>query len=351
MSGVSRMKALLLREHGDLGNITHGEIETPKPGPGEALIEVEAAALNGLDLWVIEGWPALRLQFPHVFGSDGAGIVAEIGPGVNGFEPGDRVAVNPSLWCGECEYCLAGEENQCRRFSVIGEHVPGFFAQYTVVPARNLVPLPDHVSFETAAAASLVFVTAWHSLIEAGHLRAGEDVLVVGAAGGVNTAAIQVARLAGARKIYVVGSSDEKLAVAQSLGADVLINRRQENWSKAVYLQTEKRGVDVVVDNVGAATYHDSLRSLRKGGRLLTVGNSSGPQFEFDNRYIFGKHLSIIGSTMGTKRDFERVMALVFSGRLQAVVDTVFPLQDGVEALEKLQEGKVLGKLVLVPGA
>lgn len=344
------MKGLLLQEHGDLNKVTYGESERPVPGPGELLLQVKAAALNGLDLWVIEGWPGLRLKFPHVFGSDGAGTIAEVGPGVDSFAPGDRVAVNPSSWCGECEYCLAGRENQCRRFSVIGEHVPGFFAEYTVVPARNLLPLPDNVSFETAAAASLVFVTAWHSLIEAGRLRAGEDVLVVGAGGGVNTAAIQIARLAGARKIYVVGSSDEKLALAESLGADVLINRREENWSKAVYQQTRKRGVDVVVDNVGAATFHSSLRSLRKGGRLLTVGNSSGPQFEFDNRYMFGKHLSIIGSTMGTQRDYERVMGLVFVGRLQAVVDTVFPLRQGVDALQRLQEGQVQGKLLLAPG-
>lgn len=343
------MKALLLREHGDLSKVTFGEIETPEPGPGEVLLQVKAAALNGLDLWVIEGWPALRLQFPHVFGSDGAGIISAVGPEVEGYEQGDRVAVNPSLWCGQCEYCLAGRENQCRQFSVIGEHVPGFFAEYTVVPARNLLPLPDDVSFENAAAASLVFVTAWHSLIEAGRLRAGEDVLIVGAGGGVNTAAIQIARLAGARKIYVVGSSEEKLSLARSLGADVLINRREENWSKAVYLRTDRRGVDVVVDNVGTATYQDSLRSLRKGGRLLTVGNSSGPQFEFDNRYMFGKHLSIIGSTMGTHRDYERVMGLVSARRLQAVIDTVFPLRQGVKGLRRLQEGRVKGKLLLVP--
>ena len=344
------MKALQLHKHGDLSNVRFGEAPVPQPGPGEVLLEVRAAALNGLDLWVIEGWPSLRLQFPHVFGSDGAGVVAALGPGVEGIAEGQRVAVNPSVWCGQCEYCLAGRENQCRQFSVIGEDRRGFFAEYTVVPARNLALLPDDVTFETAAAASLVFVTAWHCLIEAGRLRAGEDVLVVGASGGVNTAAVQIARLAGARTIYVVGSSDEKLALAQSLGADVLINRREQRWSKAVYEMSDKRGVDVVVDNVGAATFQDSLRSLRKGGRLLTVGNSSGPQFQFDNRFMFGKHLSIIGSTMGTQRDYERVMGLIFSGRLQAVIDTVFPLQQGVDALRRLQDGEVSGKLLLVPG-
>ncbi len=343
------MKALLLDEHGDVDNVYFGEAPVPKAGPGEVVVQVKAAALNGLDLWVIEGWPALRVQFPHIIGSDGAGIVADVGEEVEDVSAGDRVAVNPTVSCGECDYCRTGQENRCQRFVVLGEQIAGFFAEYVAVPAANLLPLPQAVSFETAAAASLVFVTAWHSLIEAGGLRAGEDVLIVGAGGGVNTAAIQIARLAGARLIYVVGSSDEKLERARSLGADVLINRHEENWSKAVYLRTNKKGVDVVVDNVGAATFHDSLRALRKGGRLLTVGNSSGPQFQFDNRFMFGKHLSIVGSTMGTRRDFERVMGLVFSDRLQPVIDTVYPLRQGVKALRRLRDGDVMGKLVLSP--
>jgi NADPH:quinone reductase-like Zn-dependent oxidoreductase len=341
--------ALLLRAHGTLEDVVYGDTPAPTPGPGEVLVEVKAAALNGLDLWVVEGWPGLHLEFPHVMGSDGAGIVVEVGEGVDNYSAGDRVAVNPSLWCGHCRECLSGHENRCDTFSVIGEHVPGFFARYVTLPERNLVLIPDGFPFEAAAAASLVFVTAWHSLIVAGGLRAGEDVLIVGAGGGVNTAAIQIARFAGARTIYVVGSDDEKLALAASLGADVLINRHETNWSREVYLKSAKKGVDVAVDNVGAATYHDSLRSLCKGGRLLTVGNSSGPEFPFDNRYMFGKHLTIIGSTMGTQRDFERVMGLVFNRRLQAVIDDVMPMSRGVHALQRLEEGDVAGKLVLVP--
>ncbi len=343
------MKALLLHAHGGLENVAYGDAPQPQPAAGEVLLQVRAAALNGLDLWVVEGWPSLRVQLPHIFGSDGAGVVSALGPGVSSIEVGQRVAVNPSLWCGACEWCLSGRENQCRRFSVLGEHVPGFFAEYVVVPARNLTPLPDNVTFEAAAAASLVFVTAWHSLIEAGGLKPGEDVLIVGAGGGVNTAALQIAKLAGARTVYVVGSSDEKLALAQSLGADVLINRHEGSWSKAVYTLTGKRGVDMVVDNVGAATFADSLRSLRKGGRLVTVGNSSGPQVALDNRFMFGKHLSIIGSTMGTHADFQRVMGMLFDGRLRAVVDSVHPLAEGVAVLELLQAGQVSGKLVLKP--
>ncbi len=217
------------------------------------------------------------------------------------------------------------------------------------MPARNLLKLPDSVPFEAAAAASLAFVTAWHSLITRGQLQAGESILIVGAGGGVNTAAIQIAKLAGAGPIYVVGSSTAKLVLAHNLGADVTINRHEEAWGKAVFKATNRQGVDVVVDNVGAATYSQSLRSLKKGGRLLTVGNTSGPKFEIDNRLLFGKHLSIIGSTMGSIRDYEQVMGLLFNGRLQPVIDSIFPLSDGVQALQKLQDGDITGKVVLLP--
>lgn len=343
------MKALVLTEHGKLANVTYTDIPRPTIGPDEVLLDVKAAALNRLDLWVIEGWATLQLDFPHVLGSDGAGIVAEVGERVTGFQVGDRVAVDPTVACATCGYCRSGREHMCERFAILGEHLPGFYAEYTVVPARNLLKIPDTVSFETAAAASLVFVTAWHSLITAGRLRAGEEVLVVGAAGGVNSAAIQIARLAGAHHIYVVGSSDEKLALAQELGADVLINRHREPWGKAVYQATNRQGVDVVVDNVGAATYRHSLRALKKGGRLLTVGNTSGPKFEFDNRLIFGKHLTIIGTTMGPHHDYVAVMEMIFSGRLRPIIDSVRPLHAGVEQLRRLEEGDVMGKLLLRP--
>jgi len=235
----------------------------------------------------------------------------------------------------------------CRQFAILGEHLPGFYAQYIAVPARNLLVLPDDFPFALAAAASLVYVTAWHSLIKRGALRAGEDVLIVGAGGGVNTAAIQIARLAGANKVYVVGSDDKKLAHAQAAGADVLIDRRKEDWSAAIHRLTGRRGVDMVVDNVGAATFHLSLRALAKGGRLLTVGNTSGARFEFDNRLMFGKHLSIIGSTMGPHHDYVEVMRLVFAGKLRPVIGATYPLRDGIIALERMQAGDLCGKLVL----
>ncbi|MCB8943720.1 MAG: zinc-binding dehydrogenase [Ardenticatenaceae bacterium] len=343
------MKALVFYEHGTLDNVVYTDIPDPEIGADEVLVQIKAAALNRLDLWVLEGWRGLSLKLPHVMGSDGAGVITAVGPQVTQFAVGDRVAINPTLSCGICHFCQTGRDNLCDTFALLGEHEPGFFAEYAVVPARNLLHMPHTATFAAAAAASLVYVTAWHSLIERGGLQAGESVLIVGAGGGVNSASIQIARLAGAGPIYVVGSDDEKLARAQELGADVLINRHHEEWGKAVFKATKRQGVDVVVDNVGAATYFASLRSLKKGGRLLTVGNTSGAQFEFDNRYMFSKQISIIGSSMGTIADYERVMGLVFNGRLQPVIDSTFPLSDGLTALHRLQENNVMGKLVLQP--
>jgi NADPH:quinone reductase-like Zn-dependent oxidoreductase len=341
------MKAIVFHEHGSLENVLISDEPTPQIGVNDVLLQVKAAALNRLDLWVLAGWPGLNLKLPHVMGSDGAGVVVEVGSHVTGFSVGDRVAVNPSLGCGQCRYCVAGQDNLCESFSILGEHVDGFFAAYTAVPARNLLKMPDTASFTDAAAASLVYVTAWHSLITRGQLKAGESVLIVGAGGGVNTASIQVAKLAGAAPIYVVGSSDEKLAQAKDMGADVTINRHTEDWGKAIFKATNRHGVDIVVDNVGAATYHYSLRALKKGGRLLTVGNTSGPKFEIDNRLLFGKHLSIIGSTMGPSSDYKTVMELVFAGKLKPVIDTIYPIEDGVTALHRLHINDVTGKLVL----
>jgi NADPH:quinone reductase-like Zn-dependent oxidoreductase len=341
------MKAITLNKHGSMGDISLGEVPVPVAGSGEVLLKVKAAALNRLDLWVTEGWRGLKLVFPHIMGCDGSGIVAEIGPGVSGFAPGDRVAVNPTRSCGKCGYCLSGRDNLCDHFAIFGEHIPGFYAEYQVVPVRNLLLLPDAVGHEIAAAASLVYVTAWHSLIEVGRFQAGEDILVVGAGGGVNTATIDIARHAGAGRIYVVGSDDSKLELAGQLGADYTINRRQEDWGKALYRLSAGKLVDVVVDNVGSASYPLSLRALRRGGRLLTVGNTSGPMIKVDNRYVFGKHLSIIGSTMGPIDAYRKVMSQVFAGRLKPAIDTVYPFENGLEALEQLRSSDTAGKLVL----
>jgi NADPH:quinone reductase-like Zn-dependent oxidoreductase len=272
--------------------------------------------------------------------------VAALGEGVTGWSVGDRVVINPSLHCGACEFCLSGQDNLCTGWALLGETVRGTLAEYVAVPARNLYRLPAGFDEHQAAAAALVYQTAWHSLITRGQLRPGETVLVVGASGGVNSASIQIARLAGA-VVIVVGSGAKKLTLAESLGAQHLIDRsKDENWSKAVFQLTNRRGVDVVVDNVGT-TYPHSFRAARKGGRILTVGNTGGPKFEIDNRYIFGKHLSIIGSTMSPVNDFARVMELVFAGSLKPVLDRTFPLSEARAAEAYLESGEQMGKVTI----
>jgi len=343
------VKAIVFYKHGDSDVLEYSQLPTPEPGPGEALVRLKAAALNGVDIWVRKGWPGLKLEYPHIPGADGAGEVAALGDGVNGWAIGDRVVINSNLSCGKCEYCLGGYDNRCVDWDLLGETRRGTYAEYVVVPASNLHPLPEDFNEHLAAAGALVYHTAWHSLITCGNLRPGESVLVVGASGGVNTASIDIAKMAGTT-VFVVGANQDKLAVAKSLGADHLIDRsKDENWAKAVYKMTAKRGVDVVVDNVGT-TFSASFRAARKGGRILTVGNTGGPKFEFDNRYIFGKHLSLIGSTMGTHNDFAKVMGLIFSGKLKPVLDRTYPLSDARTAQERMERGDQLGKITLAIG-
>ncbi len=340
------MRAVLFHEHGGPEVLQVAEFPTPEPGPGEVQVRLEAAALNRLDLWVRQGWPGIRLDYPHIPGADGAGVIAAFGAGVSGWQVGDRVVVNSNLSCGHCWACNAGLDNRCVDFELLGETRRGTYAEYVVVPSGNIYPVPEGFPTRTAAAAALVYHTAWHSLIQRGQLKPGESVLVVGASGGVNTASIQIAKLAGA-VVYVVGSSPEKLALAESLGADFLIDRsKEENWSRAVYQLTDRRGVDVVVDNVGS-TFPLSFRAARKGGRILTVGNTGGPKIEIDNRYTFSKHLSLLGSTMGTRADFSQVMDLIFRGKLQVALDRAFPLDDARSAHEYLSSGLQLGKITL----
>jgi len=341
------MKAVIFHEHGGTDVLSYTDFPTPEPSPGQALVRLKAAALNRMDLWVREGWPGIKLEHPHIPGADGAGEVVSLGAGVEGWQLGDRVVINSNLSCGKCEFCLKGQDNLCRKWHLLGETVRGTYAQFVVLPAANLYPVPAGISYQSAAAAAaLVFHTAWHSLITRAGLKAGETVLVVGASGGVNIASIQIAKLAGAT-VYVVGSNASKLAQAEKLGADFLIDRSNEDdWSKSVYKLTERRGVDLVVDNVGT-TFPLSFRAARKGGRILTVGNTGGPKFEIDNRYIFGKHLSLLGSTMGTQKDFAEVMGLVFSGKMHAVLDRDYPLAEAALAQERLESGEQLGKVTL----
>jgi NADPH:quinone reductase-like Zn-dependent oxidoreductase len=343
------MRTVLFHTHGGPQVLEYTEYPTPMPGPGQVLVQLKVAALNRLDIWVRNGWPGIKLAYPHIPGADGAGEIAALGAGVTRHKTGDRVVINANLSCGECAYCLAGQDNCCDRWELLGETVRGTYAEYVAIPAVNAYSLPEGVDMGVAAAAGLVYHTAWHSLITRAKLHAGESVLIVGASGGVNTASIQIARLAGAT-VYVVGSSREKLKLAESLGADHLIDRSQEeNWSKTVYQMTGRRGVDVVVDNVGS-TFPLSFRAARKGGRILTVGNTAGPKIEIDNRFIFSKHLSLIGSTMGTHRDFASVMDLVFAGTLKPAIDSTYPLAQASQAQERLEAGEQLGKILLEIG-
>lgn len=313
------------------------------------LVRLKAAALNRLDLWVRDGWPGLKLQYPHIPGADGAGEVAALGEGIQRWSVGDRVVINPNLSCGTCQYCLAGMDNRCINWGLLGETRRGTYAEYIAVPARNLLHLPDGFGEHEAAAAALVYQTAWHSLIKRGHLKAGETVLIVGAAGGVNLASLQIAKLSGA-EVIVVGSRPEKLALAESLGADHLIDRsNNDKWSQEVYRITNKLGADVVVDNVGT-TFPESFRAAGRGGRILTVGNTGNPRVEIDNRYIFAKHLSLIGSTMGTHNDFKSVMELVFNKRLVPILDQTFPLSEAGAAQTRLEHGDQIGKITLEIG-
>jgi NADPH:quinone reductase-like Zn-dependent oxidoreductase len=343
------MRAVLLHDHGDTDALTYGEAPTPEPERDEVRVKIEAAAMNHLDVWVREGWEGIRLTYPHIPGADGAGTIDATGAGVTTVQPGDRVVINPMITEDPLDpHVLAGRDNLARKNGILGEDMPGTFAEYVVVPQRNVLPLPGHIPFTEAAAAGLVFLTAWHSLITRGGLQPGEHVLIVGAGGGVNTAATQIAKLAGAT-VTVVGSTAEKCEKAAALGADHVIDRSAENWGKAVYTLTDKRGVDVVVDNVGQATWPASLRALTRGGRMLVVGNTSGYEVIIDSRYIFGKHLSIIGSTMGTQADFRTVMGLLFAGKLHAVIDRTLPMDEVAEAHAIMEAGDMFGKLVLLP--
>lgn len=343
------MKAIVFYQHGGPDVLQPAELPTPQVGPFDVLVDIKASALNRLDLFVRAGWPGLKLSMPHITGADAAGVIAAVGGEVRGLQPGQRVTINPTLSCGVCEFCRRGEDQMCIHHRLLGEGATGTYAEQIVVPARNVVPLPDDVTFEEAAAANLVMVTAWHSLVRKGNVRPGESVLVVGAGGGVNSASIQIAKLAGA-KVYAVASNGAKARKAQELGADAVVDRAEKpDWSREIYTLTGRRGVDIVVDNVGAATWMASIRSLARGGRMLVVGNTSGPKLEIDIRYMFSKHISIIGSTMGSQQDFRDVMQLVFERKLRAQVGHVLPLGEAREAQRMLERGDVFGKIVLTP--
>jgi NADPH:quinone reductase-like Zn-dependent oxidoreductase len=343
------MKALTFHEFGGPDKLRYEDVPDPTVNPHEVLVRVKACALNHLDIFVREGIPALRTPLPFWTGCDIAGDVVEVGAGVQGVKVGDRVAVNPNLTCGRCEYCAQGEDSLCVKYGILGEHVRGGLAELVPVRADNVLPLPAHLSYTDAASFILTNMTAWRMVVTQGKVGPGQDVLVIGVGGGVSSTAVQIAKLCGAR-VIVTSSSDAKLERARALGADVGINYvTTPDWAKHVFEATGKRGVDVVIENVGAATWKDSIRSLKGGGRLVTCGATSGPVGETLIPLVFWKQIHIIGSTMANRKEFNDVMRLFFTGRLKAIVDEVLPLKDGAAAQARLGAGKQFGKIVLTP--
>lgn len=342
------MKAVYFERHGERDVLRYGEVPEPQAVPGSVVIRVRACALNYLDIWVRRGWPGLKLPMPHWCGADVAGEIAELGAGVSGWSVGDRVVADPGVNRVEDEFTRRGEASVSPGYRILGEHVRGGAAEYVAVPAANLEKMPETAGFTEAAAPLLVGLTAWRMLVHRAGLRAGESVLVVGSGGGVNSMSIQVAKLAGAFVIAVAGSA-AKADKARALGADVAVDRSASDWEKEVAALTGRRGVDVVVDNVGQATLAASMRAVARGGRIVIVGNTSGPQTEIDLRYVFGKQISLIGSTMGSHQDFRVVTRLLAEGRLAPVIDRVMPLAEGVEAYRLMEEGGHFGKIVLQP--
>lgn len=340
------MKAVFFERHGKSDALLHGDRPDPAPGPGEVLVRLEAAAMNRLDLFVLHGIPGVPPSLPHIPGADGCGRVESVGAGVADVAPGDRVVLQPGLGCGRCEFCLSGDLPLCVDFRILGEHLSGTFAERIAVPRRNVFPAPPGLSPEKAAAFPLAALTAWRMLVTRAAIRPGETVLIHGVGGGVSTFALQIARLAGASLVVVTSSSEEKRKKAEALGADVVLDYTQVDVGKKVREITKKRGVDVVVDSVGAATWRHSLTAAAKRGRIVTCGATSGPNPEEEIRLIFWKQLSILGSTMGTDQEFGAMLRDVAAGRLDPVVDEVFPLADAKKGYDRLQSGEGFGKIV-----
>ncbi len=344
---LANVKAVFFDRHGGPEVLTYGDFKDPALGPGQVLIDVKTTSLNHLDLFVRRGLRGIHL--PHIPGSDAAGVISAVGDGVTGLSPGERVCVNPTLSCGKCEYCLRGDPSMCREFKILGEHVPGACCERIAVPVENVIPIPESLSFVDAAAAPLVFVTAWRMLITRGRLRAGEDVLILGAAAGVGTACIQIAKVAGARVIACAGGR-EKLDLCRELGADVLIDYTREDFVKIIREITGKKGVDVCVDYVGKDTWARSLQSLAAGGRLLTCGATSGYDSATDLRQVFFRQLEVIGSTMGSKNELLAALRLIFQGKMRPVVSRVVDLRETASAHRMMEERRVLGKIVIRVG-
>jgi NADPH:quinone reductase-like Zn-dependent oxidoreductase len=342
------VKAAIFRQHGGPEVLEYAEMPEPQIRANEVLVEVKACALNHLDIFVRGGMPGIEIPLPHILGNDVAGVVREVGELVTWAKPGDEVMVHPGVSCGHCEACLSGQDNLCREYDIIGYRRNGGYAEIVAVPGVNVIPKPSQLSWEEAAALPLVTVTAWHMLVTRANVQPGEDVLVHAAGSGVGSIAIQIAKLRGAR-VLTTASSDEKLAKARELGADVTINYTQEDWPKEVRRLTDRKGVDVVVEHTGAATWPGSISSLKNNGRLVTCGATSGFDARTDLRQVFYRHLTLLGSFMGSKAELLEALKFVREGKIRAVVDQVLPLSEARQAHELIENRAQFGKVVLRP--
>ncbi len=340
------MKAVFISRHGGPEVLEYGERPTPEPKAGEIRIRVKACALNHLDLWLRMGLPGITIPLPHILGSDISGVVDKLGKGVTRPKVGTAVVISPGSGCGKCSFCRTDQTSLCPSYQILGYVRDGGNAEYFVTKARNVIPVPPGLSFEEWAAVPLVFLTAHHMLITRAGLKKGETVLIHGAGSGVGSAAIQLARQAGARVITTAGS-DEKLAKAKKLGAWGVINYKKSDFAEEVKRLTKGKGVEVVLEHIGPETWTGSLACLAKGGRLVTCGTTSGPKVEMDLRFLFFKQFSILGSTMGGERELRKVLRLAASGKVKPVVDSIFPLKEAAKAHEKMESRNLFGKLIL----
>jgi NADPH:quinone reductase-like Zn-dependent oxidoreductase len=342
------MKAAIFKQHGGPEVLEFTDAPEPKPRANEVLIEVKACALNHLDIFVRNGMPGIEIPLPHILGNDIAGVVREVGELVTWVKADDEVMVQPGVSCGHCDACLSGRDNLCREYDIIGYRRNGGYAEFVSVPGVNVFPKPANISWEEAAALPLVTVTAWHMLVGRANIRPGEDVLVHAAGSGVGSVAIQIAKLHGAR-VITTASSDEKLAKARELGADETINYTRDDWPKEVKRLTERRGVDVVFEHTGSETWPGSISSLKNNGRLVTCGATSGFDARTDLRQVFYRHLTILGSFMGSKAELLEAMKFVRQGKIRGVVDRVLPLSEARQAHELIESRGQFGKVVLQP--
>jgi NADPH:quinone reductase-like Zn-dependent oxidoreductase len=341
------MKAIFFEQHGEIDVLKYADIPDPSPQQGEALIKIKAAALNHLDIWVRKGWKGLNVEMPHITGSDISGEIVSVN-GASEYKPGTRVIIHPGVNTTEDEWTRRGEDSVSPGYRIIGEQLRGGLAEYITVPIKNVFRMPEACTFEQAAAPILVGTTVWRMLLKQAKLMAGESVLVVGSGGGVNSLTILMAKALGAQ-VFALAGGEKKAKLAESLGAQVVIDYKKTSaWPSEIMKITKGRGVDIVVDNVGAQTIARSLQSVRRGGRIVTVGNTSGFEVTFDNRLLFAKQVSLTGSTMGSKQDFIDSMAFIHNQNIKIPIDRIEKLSKGIEMIKYLEEGKQFGKIVLM---